>query len=51
MQAIPGNYVPWFVKTIAEFGGEYIPVVDDSPRKEHTYGRRESRREIRYIEV
>jgi hypothetical protein len=49
MQVRSGNYVPWFVKTIAEFGGEFVPVVDNTPSKVHSSGRRESRIELRYV--
>jgi hypothetical protein len=49
MKIPQGNFLPWFVKTIAEFGGEYVPFYDESPRKVHTSGRRESRIEPRYL--
>lgn len=48
MTSPKGNYVPWFVKTIAEFGGEFVPFVDNSPKKIHTGGRRETRIPLRY---
>lgn len=50
MPSLKGNYLPWFIKTIAEFGGKFVPFVDNSPKKIHTDGRRETRIQPRYLD-
>lgn len=45
------NWVLWFVQTIKEFGGEYIPFrPDDEEPKVHTDGRRETRIPLRNLD-